>query len=451
MDMDEMKLDNFTEDENYSEAQEYLQMGQVLLGTEKYEDAILLIEKSLELEPMNKTAYVTKGIAHASLEDYEQARECFKSAIKIDKKYADAYFQMGNIEFLEDHFQEGMADYNQAIACGYKDAALYYNLALVYEEQDNAEEAIRNYTKAFTLDGTNPEYLIRKASLQIIVMKYEEALQTLEKVRTLFPDSFEGYHLTAAAYTLMEKYDEADIVLKNALELFPDDMDILFDRLRVLTTKGEVENALQLLLAAKDKEATPSQMKEILLNEAKLKGQMDKLDETVSLLKEAAEIAEGEHLDSEIRYLLVNALHIQKDFLSMYEVAKQIDKNDTTDPYKLSGMYYECIAIKGKGDEGYKESFKNAIRYYRNISLKDPARVDAFLFRAMCHREIEEYDKALECVDYVLLLQPENAQLHQIRGNILTDQGKVTEAKAEYSEAKRLGLRYNFLEMTGGI
>lgn len=445
--MEDMKEKHGREEE-ISDAREYLQMGQVLLGTEKYEEAIIFIDKALGLEPMNLDAYLSKGIAYASLDDYAKAKECFKRAVKIDKKSADAYFQLGNIAFLEDNFQEGMADYNQAIACGYKDAALYYNLALVYEGQNNMEEAIRHYTKAFTLDGTNPEYLIRKASLQIMMAKYEEALQVLEKVRNLFPDSFEGYHLTAAAYTLMEKYDEADEVLRNALELFPDDMDILFDRLRVLITKGDAESALGILQDAKDKECSPAQRKEILLNEAKLKGQMEQPEEAVLLLQEAIAIEDGDQLDSEIRYLLLNALLIQKDFQAMYEIAKKIDKDDITDPYNLSGMYYECIAMKGKGDDGYEKAFEDAIRYYRNISLEDPARVDAFLFRAMCNREIRKYDKALECVEYVLLVQPDNAQLHQIRGNILSEQGKAEEAKAEYAEARNLGLSHIFPGMT---
>ena len=69
----------------------------------------------------------------------------------------------------------------------------------------------------------------------------------------------------------------------------------------------------------------------------------------------------------------------------------------------------------------------------------------------MCEREIKNYEKAMESVNYVLLLQPDNAQLHQIKGNLLLDQGKKGEAQQEYAEAKRLGLSHNFMELLGGV
>lgn len=444
-------MNEFNDEVNVSETEEYLQMSQVLLGAGKYSEAISYVDRLLEKEPMNAAAHITKGIAYASLEEYTKAKECFQRCIKIDKKFADAYFQLGNIEFLLDNFQEGVKNYNQAVSYGYKDASLYYNLALVYEEQDNAEEAIRYYAKAAALDETNADYLIRKAALQISIAKYEEALQTLEKIRNRFPDSFEGYHLTAAALTLLERYDAADEILKNALLLFPDDKAIMFDRLRVLITKGDMKEALALLEKAKNGDSAPEIEKEILLNEAKIRGQMDQLDQTVELLDKALLIKEGEYLDSEIQYLLLNALFINKNFDKMYEIAEKVDKNNTDDPYNLSGMYYLCIASKGRNDADCEKKFDTAIKYYRNISVKDPSRVDAYLFRSMCYRELKDYDKALEAINYVLLLQPDNAQLHQIKGNLLTDQGKKSEAQLEYSEAKRLGLSQNFLNMMGGI
>jgi tetratricopeptide (TPR) repeat protein len=444
-------VDEFKDIEVVSETEEYLQMAQVLLGSEKYSEAIRYIDKVLNEEPMNAVAYITKGIAYASMEEYAKAKDCFKKCIKIDKKFADAYFQLGNIEFLMDNFQEGVKNYNQAVSYGYKDATLYYNLALVYEEQGNLDEAIRYYSKAAAIDETNAEYLIRKATLQIALSKYEEALQTLEKIRNRFPDSFEGYHLTAAALTFVERYDEADKILKDALVLFPDDKAIMFDRIRILITKGDLDEALAVLEKAKDGDVTPEIEKEILLNEAKIRGQLEQLDQTIELLEKAMLIKEGEDLNSEIYYFLLNALYINKNFNRMYEVAEKVDKNNTEDPYNLSGMYYLCIAAKGRGDSDYEKKFGIAIKYYRNISVKDPSRVDAYLFRAMCYREIADYDKALESVNYVLLLQPDSAELHQIKGNLFMDQGKKGEAQQEYSEAKRLGLSQNFADLIGGM
>lgn len=437
------------EENEVSEAQEYLQMGQVLMGAQKFKEAIQLFEKTLKDDPMDKIAYISKGIAHASIEEFGQAKECFKRCIMIDKNFADAYFQLGSMCFLEDDFQEGVKNYNQAIALGYHSADIYFNFALVYEERNEIDEAIRYYTKAANIDETVPDYVIRKATLQIMIEKYEEALQTLEKVRNRFPDSFEGYHLTAATYTMLEEYDKADAILKDALERFPDDMDIMFDRMRVLITKGDLENAVLLLADAKQRAFTAEQKKEILLNEAQIKGQQDKQDELDRLLLEALEIPEKTRFDSEIRYMLMVSYLVQKDFTNLQKIAKQVDKNETDDPYNMCGLYFEGVALKGMNDPECKKFFQNAVKYYRNISMKDPSRVDAYLFRAMCYKELGNYEKAMEAIDYMLLIQSENAQLHFIKGTLLRDQGNKAEAEQQFEEAKRLGLNKSFWEYVG--
>ena len=69
------------EGEIFSDALEYIQMGQVLVGAEKYRDAIEKFDKALKEEPMNKVAYISKGIALANLEEFSAAKECFKRCI----------------------------------------------------------------------------------------------------------------------------------------------------------------------------------------------------------------------------------------------------------------------------------------------------------------------------------------------------------------------------------
>lgn len=433
-----------------SEAQEYLQMGQVLMGSQKYKEAVHMFEKTLKDEPMDKIAYISKGIAHANLEEYEKAKECFKRCIMIDKNFADAYFQLGNMCFLEDDFQEGIKNYNHAIAVGYDSADIYFNLALVYEERNEVDEAIRYYTKAANIDETVPDYIIRKATLQILICKYDEALQTLEKVRTRFPESFEGYHLTAAVYTIMEQYDKADEILEYALQMFPDDLELIFDRMRVLITKGDQENALLLLNEAKQKDCTPEMKKEILLNEAQIRGQQENTEEMDRLLLEALAIPEKTKFDSEIKYLLMISYLVQKDFENMLKIAKQVDRTSTEDPYNLCGAYFECVAMGGMNHPEYHKYLQNAVKYYRSISMKDPSRVDAYLFRAMCYKDLGNYEKAMESIDYMLLLQPDNGQLHYIKGNILKEQGGNQAAvEKEYDEAKRLGMNKSFWEFVG--
>lgn len=432
--------------EKQIEAGEYLQMGQTLLGAEKFKEAIEKFDKSLKCDPMNKITYISEGIAYANLEDYDRAKKCFHKAIKIDKNFPDGYFQLGNIYFLEGDFEKGLKNYNQALFLGYNNEGLYYNLGLAYEEREEYEEAVRNYSKAISMNEMEPVYMIRKASLQIMMGKCEEALQTLEKLRMHCPESFDGYHLTAAAYTLLGKYEEANKALEYAQRLFPDDKDLLFDRMRVLVTQGSIEEALKLLERAQEMECTDEEKKEVLLNKGKIYIQKENLEEAVREFVAALAIPGGIEENGEIQYLLMNCYLLLKDYENLLKVSRSVDRKNTDNAYNLCGMYFECMALKLMESGDFQKTCEDAVRYYRSISLKEPSRIDVYLFRAMCYKELKEYEKAIESVDYVLLLQPDNAQLHQIKGNILSEMpGKEAEAQKEYEAVKGLGGGLSFL------
>lgn len=51
---------------------------------------------------------------------------------------------------------------------------------------------------------------------------------------------------------------------------------------------------------------------------------------------------------------------------------------------------------------------------------------------------MKEYDKALELVDYVLLLKPDSAEAYAIKSGIYKELGQEEKAQEELKKAKRL-------------
>ena len=86
-------------------------------------------------------------------------------------------------------------------------------------------------------------------------------------------------------------------------------------------------------------------------------------------------------------------------------------------------------------DAEAKTAYRQAIMIYRNETLKRPAQLDAYLYRAMALRDLEDYDKALEVIDLVISLNEKIAEPHTIRADIYRKQGKLAEAKAEEDTA----------------
>ena len=434
-------MQELEKEQKTSMADEYVQLGQTLLGNEKPEDALEFFDKALLEDGMHYDAYVSRGIALIMLRRTDEARESLERAIKIQKDSPDAWFHLGNLDLLEGKPENGIEHYNKAVAFGLSGDTVYFNLGLLYEMKEDMDEAVRNYNKAIQLDGNNPTYRSKKAALQIRVGKYAEAIRTCEELRQVAPDSFESFHLAAAAYTMMGNYDAADALLAFAEEAFPSDREILFDRIRVLLTKGDVDAAIARLDKMEAVAETVAEKKEILVSRAKAAGQKEDIEGMIAALEKALSLGEDEQQDVEARYLLMNAYLATKRYEKLYATANEIGKGDDTNAYVLSAKYYAALSAKAMGKANYIEIYKDAIRYYRAMSMNDPNRVDAYLFRAVCLKDMEQYDKALELVDFVLKLQPESGQLHAVRANILKAASREDEAQKAFTQAERYGCK----------
>ena len=75
---------------------------------------------------------------------------------------------------------------------------------------------------------------------------------------------------------------------------------------------------------------------------------------------------------------------------------------------------------------------------YRLITLKDPGAIDVYLYRAMCLKDLEEYDKALEMLDFILGLNTEIAEVHLLKAEIYKTLGRNAQSDEQLQKAYAL-------------
>lgn len=426
---------DFVEQE-YTDVQEWIKQGQVLTGQELFSEAESYFNKAVSADPMNYTAYMSRGIMWASCGELDKAKADFVKAVKVNREIPDAYYHLGNIAFLQDDFQEGIKQFNVALAKGYDDAELYFHLGVVYEERQEYETAIRYYTKAIHKEELNPEFRIRKVIAQTKAERWEEALETLDALYLVVPDSFEYYHLKALVLISMNRLDDADKLLSEANELFPDDLDLLNDRISVLVSKGDTKRALAYIEQIKPNMDDDVGLQKLLVSEGKLYAAQEQMDKAIISLEKAASLDAVPVHSTEALFLLINIHHTEGQFDKMIASAEQMLKYQNVNSYAMSGWYYIAVGKKARGDSDWQAYYRQIIKNYRTVALDDPARIDAYLYRAMAYKDIKEYNKALEMMDYLALLQPENADIHAIKAIIYTEMGMTKEAQAEKDLAK---------------
>ncbi len=98
----------------------YYKVGGAYLQRRQFEQAILLLNKSLETNPKYAAAYETRGTIYSHREQYDQAISDFNRALEIDPGFAEAYLSRGRAYFLEKEYDKSWDDIKKAQALGHQ-------------------------------------------------------------------------------------------------------------------------------------------------------------------------------------------------------------------------------------------------------------------------------------------------------------------------------------------
>ena len=98
----------------------YYKVGCTYLQRRQFDQAILLLSKSLETNPKYAAAYETRGGIYSRREQYDQAISDFNRAVEIDPGFAEAYFSRGRAYYIEKEYDRSLEDIKKAQDLGYK-------------------------------------------------------------------------------------------------------------------------------------------------------------------------------------------------------------------------------------------------------------------------------------------------------------------------------------------
>lgn len=417
------------------DAIEYLNQSKYFFGAGNYEEALNYVNKGIDADKMNIEMHLFKGIIYASMDAYDEAIKSLNDALKINKKCAEAYFHLGNIYLMMEQRALGVENYNKAISLGFDDPQLYYNLGLMYEEEGKYDLAIRNYTKVILKDPLRSDARVRKATIYISSSKYPEALETLNELILADPDLYDGYHLKALLLAEMGQLDDAIAVLDEAILLFPKDPAFPLDEVNMYVLKGEKEKAKEEVSKLEQNYELNFEQKRMLeLEKSRLFALESNIDLVIESLIKAREYtvkANPEDLDTEATFLLVNCYLEKKEFKKAADCSKELlGRNDLA--YAIPSYYTLPYAIaRGGNEEEAKAIYKDSIGKLRAITLKNPDILDGYFFRALCHKEIGEYEKARELCEYLIKIDDKSKTFHSLKAEVLFAMGLEAEAKAE--------------------
>jgi tetratricopeptide (TPR) repeat protein len=221
----------------------YNNLGFVLYGQGKIDEATPLYIKALEIKPDYAEALNNVGVLLSSQRQPGPATTRFQQALSLKPNYADALNNLGNVLVTQDKPQEAMPYLEKALQLrpDYAEAKLNMGAALL--KMNRIADAITNLKDATRL---KPDYAEAHGILGVAWYtsgQVAEAKAEFEQAIRLKPEFVPPHRDLAEAYWELGRADDAIAQLETAVRLDPKDDEARQSLGKVYTQKGRLADA----------------------------------------------------------------------------------------------------------------------------------------------------------------------------------------------------------------
>jgi len=162
------------------------------------EEAVALIERSLELDRDRPDWYSNLGIVLRDRLELDEAMVAFQHAIALDPNHANAHNNLGVVLRAQGKLVEGEAAYRAAIRVNPDHSDAYTNLGILLNAQKRTAEAVVCLCKVITFRPKHPEARRLLALAHCTLGEPDKAVAVFEEWLKEEPDQPIALHMLAA-------------------------------------------------------------------------------------------------------------------------------------------------------------------------------------------------------------------------------------------------------------
>lgn len=275
----------------------YNNMGKVLEGLDRYEEALFHYEEAIRLQPTDVRGYLNLGRVLTSLRRYhtaeevyqkakkvianeammektyvsanhlqlyinlallisrnnsrlEEADELYRQAITLRSDFSNAYLNRGDVLLKMNRTKEAEDMYHRALQIDDNNPDLYFNLGIVLMDQGRSTEALDFFNKALDINPDHEESLVLSSILirESGMSTYNNVAKSrLEKIVHQGKES-ERVFINLGLMSLENKdFSTAEMWFRKALHIKPNSRAAIFNLALLLSEQRQPEESLVLL------------------------------------------------------------------------------------------------------------------------------------------------------------------------------------------------------------
>jgi tetratricopeptide (TPR) repeat protein len=237
-------------------------LGLALYSKGELDPAIAQFRQALQIQPQDFQAHNNLGVALYAKGDLDEAVTHYRQALQIKPDYAQARNNLGHALEMKGDLEGAIAEYRKALETEPAYADARNNLGNALAREGKLEEAAVQYGKALE---ANPGLAEAQNNLGVILFRQarvEEALAHYQKAVALQPGYGEALNNLATASMRLGRMSEAISAYRKALDLTPENAETLNNLAWALATCPQApprDGAAALALARKAVQLTGEQ------------------------------------------------------------------------------------------------------------------------------------------------------------------------------------------------
>lgn len=151
-------------------------------------EAVELYDVVVKKNPLNFKAHNNRGNALQRLKRFDEAIVAYDNAIRLNPNFPEPFNNRGNIYNLRKEPLKAVNDFQQAISIRSDYAEAFSNLGNSYHDLKRYEDALLRYNKAIELDQNYAEPYHNRGNLLTELQRFDESLPNFEMALKLKPE-----------------------------------------------------------------------------------------------------------------------------------------------------------------------------------------------------------------------------------------------------------------------
>lgn len=320
-------------------AETYRSLGVAHVRRGRYREGIEVFQYAIGLNQNYPEVYYHLGLAHSELGQQQEAIKAFQQAVHVKVDYAEAYSSLGVVYGQAGRFQEAVDVLKEAIRLQPDFSEAHSNLALAYGQLGQWQQAVQSWSQTVRVDQDNFKAYLNLGLAYGQMGRFQEAISAFQKSIQIKSDFAEAYSNLGAAYGQLGRQEEAIEAFEETVRIKPDFLQAHLNLGASYARLGQLSKAIEAFQGAVSLKPDLVELHKFI-GEAQAK--LGRIPEAIKALKEVVRLRPQDteaHFHLAVAYLEIGekarALE-QHQLLSLLDEAKAKQLMDRIDQYGSS-------------------------------------------------------------------------------------------------------------------